>query len=1665
MAQVLHGDANGNQLNAAENRTQIYGLSGNDSLISNGKSDVLLIGGSGDDSLIMTGGNATLSGGEGSDTFELTYSADKKLSATIEDLDPTNDKIVVNFAGSAAPQLKTSTSGNDVILRDGELLNVTLKGVRDNDYFDGTLSDEAWEILKLTNDEREKKTASDNIKRPWLTLSDGLTAGASIRVQEVTEIDEQGVLDVYKHDRPNNLGGYSTVFNEVGKHYSAYAENITAGEPTATQAMKDWIGSASHNVNIWNPNYLKLGVGYNYFDNGSLSVQRHYWGQLFGGSLRATEKVTLSTADLLTAIPEVNTVTTAVTLTDNPDTYSNNQYGVTIAALSGADQITNSGAIVSISGGNDNDMLQNSGSFVTINGGAGNDSISLVSAAQGILIQYATGDGKDTVSGLNSTDTVSISGGEFTPVTVGNNIVVNVGDDSITLSGAARSNVQIVGSRSNFILGTQGADNLSNNRDGVTIQALGGNDTITNNGDNTSINAGAGNDSINSDGDNVVFFHESGNDTIGGFNATSTLQVAGGNYSSIVSGYDNLILIDSNSADSINLLGTYSLSINIVDAEGKPVTVGDPLNIVGTEGADKIISSDFVWTITALGGDDTITNISYNSTVDAGAGSDSVNNSGANVSISGGDGNDTIDNHAAQVSISGGAGDDYVNNNGQQRTTYIYESGNDTVEGFNDSDVLNIGGYSYDIIRSGNDILVNITDDAATVGTVMLKDYPADQHFNVVSNYNPTVPGEEISNDADAVSVIGTVGNDTIYNYGFNVTIASDAGNDYIYDNGLGTAYVYTGGNNTISGFRSCNTLVLGNSRIFSSLISNGELKINMNNGGSIILSEYAALGEEINIVSSLAEVEQVTRIDNSTNNTIITGTSGNDAISNNANNVTINASDGNNDVMNGAMDLDATVSAGHNVVINTGSGNDYIRNNHGTNVQINSGGGADIIYVAVASDVTVNMDAGNDVIWNDASNILINGGADNDFIGTSGGDYDPCENVTIDGGAGNDTINNYGVTGSSTNSGANASIFGGDGNDVVDNAGANATVDGGAGNDTVDNNATNVSIEGDTGNDHINNYGDTVTVNSGAGDDTVWNQSNSVTINSGDGNDWIFYGWNNDGSIDGGAGDDTIDNYGTNVTMEGGSGNDLIYSFGDFSEADGGAGNDYILNSSEHTTARGGDNVTINGDSGDDSILNDGDSVTIDSGDGNDYIKNGSPLHYVYINGGEGGSGDSVSINGGAGNDSIYNYRGTDVSIFGGAGNDEISLGSDSRNNFIRYADGDGNDTVWGMTENDTLNFLADASLVSSIGSGDDLIYNLGTGSILLIGARYKPPHITYGESGTEGGGSGRGDGGGSSSGSGGRGGNDGGKTSGGTSSNEGMNSDASGNKSAIGSRGRSNSTNTNAGGGRVTSTVSTANQFVDYTAQVRQTLNAVKPPTTTNVAATSTSEVNIPNLDFSSMTTVQVINRRVYSGGNQIISDYQSGEKIIFAEVYTGSFYDAEGNYCVGSSTGALVIQNSVDKVVDFIDVNGNDLLKAYAASTAGVIDGRGLGGFEVINGANGADAIFAGDGGSQLWGGYDVAADTLVGGGGTDIFIGGKNQGADVFLNASSADIVHLNDASLSDIVSTAENNGAIAIAFSTGNVVGVQSSEALSAKFILADGAAYQFNHANKSWQNA
>ena len=197
------------------------------------------------------------------------------------------------------------------------------------------------------------------------------------------------------------------------------------------------------------------------------------------------------------------------------------------------------------------------------------------------------------------------------------------------------------------------------------------------------------------------------------------------------------------------------------------------------------------------------------------------------------------------------------------------------------------------------------------------------------------------------------------------------------------------------------------------------------------------------------------------------------------------------------------------------------------------------------------------------------------------------------------------------------------------------------------------------------------------------------------------------------------------------------------------------------------------------------------------------------------------------------------------------------------------------------------------------------------------------------------------------------------------------------------------------------------------------------------------------------------------QVISNY-AGEPVTVSG-FTGANFSGN-NFVVNSSTGGLTIENVTDKIVDIRDSAGGEFLKAYQASTAGVVDGRGIAAYEIIEGAaTGMDVILAGEGGSQLWGGSGNSADAIAGGNGIDIFIGGRYQGSDVFYNASSADFVNLTDATLSDIVGTLEDNGNIAIGFNTGEIVTIQSTELLSAAINLADGSSWRFNHVTKSWQ--
>ena len=111
------------------------------------------------------------------------------------------------------------------------------------------------------------------------------------------------------------------------------------------------------------------------------------------------------------------------------------------------------------------------------------------------------------------------------------------------------------------------------------------------------------------------------------------------------------------------------------------------------------------------------------------------------------------------------------------------------------------------------------------------------------------------------------------------------------------------------------------------------------------------------------------------------------------------------------------------------------------------------------------------------------------------------------------------------------------------------------------------------------------------------------------------------------------------------------------------------ITGTASANTLTNADNyVYIDALAGNDKITNSGRYVTIDGGAGNDTITN---------------SGDYVSIYGGAGNETVFN-TGDYITIDGGAGS--LKAFDDGANNVYIYHSGDGNQTICGYTDSDTL-------------------------------------------------------------------------------------------------------------------------------------------------------------------------------------------------------------------------------------------------------------------------------------------------------------------------------------------------------------------------------------------
>ncbi|WP_405166288.1 CAP domain-containing protein [Nocardia sp. NBC_01499] len=123
----------------------------------------------------------------------------------------------------------------------------------------------ADEVVSLTNNERAKAGCSP------LKAESHLTQAAQGHSEDMAA---GGFMD---HN--SSKGDPGDRISAAGYHAQTWAENIAAGQRSASEVVSSWMNSAGHRANILNCGLKDIGVGYAKAGNGTA-----YWTQDFGTS-------------------------------------------------------------------------------------------------------------------------------------------------------------------------------------------------------------------------------------------------------------------------------------------------------------------------------------------------------------------------------------------------------------------------------------------------------------------------------------------------------------------------------------------------------------------------------------------------------------------------------------------------------------------------------------------------------------------------------------------------------------------------------------------------------------------------------------------------------------------------------------------------------------------------------------------------------------------------------------------------------------------------------------------------------------------------------------------------------------------------------------------------------------------------------------------------------------------------------------------------------------------------------------------------------------------------------------------------------------------------------------------------------------------------------------
>ena len=518
----------------------------------------------------------------------------------------------------------------------------------------------------------------------------------------------------------------------------------------------------------------------------------------------------------------------------------------------------------------------------------------------------------------------------------------------------------------------------------------------------------------------------------------------------------------------------------------------------------------------------------------------------------------------------------------------------------------------------------------------------------------------------------------------------------------------------------------------------------------------------------------------------------------------------------------------------------------------------------------------------------------------------------------------------------------------------------------------------------------------------TLNNYVSKVTVYGGAGNDNIYNGWfGGSSAIKGGSGNDTIDSYAENVTLKGGSGDDKIYTASNATVV-GGNGNDLIYVRDFSGNLSKGGQVLIDGGNGNDNItVTYSKNSTILGGAGNDTINSWG--NYTNHSGNK--------IYGGDGNDSIKSgghRNSTAETVVGGKGDDTITTSNGTNGkDIILYSAGDGDDVItdgfsflsWqGDFSNPKNTIYICGSSYTTLRSGNDVVVKVGNGSITLkdigqytgyfydsvlnidtLSTAISTPYFNGSDDDCD------------------------------YMINLPTGLSISGNVLTASNKFTGNSINlaNYSGASKINASAVTKNLNLTGNSAANS-IRGGSGADTINVGAGNDTATGGNGKDIF-----------IYSGGNDLITDYTAGQDKIKLSNATISSASLSGNNVIfTTSKGNITVQNAKNKKITVIDSSGKESSKIYSSNTGMTIKGTSLTASNDLLGneinltyytsIKKVDAsklskgvqIVGNDNSSYIKGGKE--ADTIRGGAGKDTIYG--NAGNDKIYGGAGNDFIY-------------------------------------------------------------